>query len=67
MFSAPFRLKVLFSDKGTVREIERLHHRRFKLHKVETSSEKIHAWKVLKWSCLLPIGVIFLMGAKLEE
>ena len=39
-------------DKSTVREIERLHRRRFKLHQVEISSEKIPAWRVLEWSCL---------------
>ena len=44
---------------ATVREIERLHRRRFKLHQVETSSEQIPAWRVLEWSCLFPIGVIF--------
>ena len=52
---------------STVREIERLHRRRFKLHQVESSSEKIPAWRVLEWSFLFPIGVIFFLGAKLGE
>ena len=53
--------------RTTVREIERLHRRRFKLHQVETSSENIPAWGALEWSCLLPIAVIFFLGAKLGE
>ena len=61
-----FKLKTIL-EGNTVREIERLHHRRIKLHQVESSSEKIPAWRVLKWSCLLPIVVIFFLGAKLGE
>ena len=57
----------LFLVGSTVREIERLHRRRFKLHQVETSSEQIPAWRVLEWSCLFPIGFIFFLGAKLGE
>ena len=52
---------------NTVREIEKLHRRRFKLHQVETSSVKIPACKVLEGSCQLPIDIIFFLGAKLGE
>ena len=61
------KLNYLAQGLGTVREIERLHRRGFKLHQVESSSEKIPAWRVLEWSFLFPIGVVFFLGAKLGE